>query len=155
MNLRRRLIVFGYPALELITILLLAGWIGIGWVLVILALGVVIGFAIMQTAGRNAFAVMREAAQSGAAPDGAVRRHGMFFASGALIAIPGIWCKAAGIVLMLPPVQTAVARRYAGRLRSRMGGAVVVEGVVVSETPVSETPTGPASAGPVGEIEQR
>lgn len=150
MTFRRRLLVFGYPALELLTLAAIASWVGIGWLLLGLALGALIGLLIMQTAGRNAFAAMRAAARSGAMPDGVVRRHGMVFLAGALIAIPGVWCKAAGLALLLPPVQDLVATRYSGRLGSRMTGTVVVEGVVISEDDMRR---GPASAGPPREIE--
>ncbi len=150
MSLRRRLIVFGYPALELLTLAAVATWIGVGWLLLGLALGVLIGLAIMQTAGRNAFAVMQQAARSGAMPDGSVRRHGMVFLTGALIAIPGIWCKIAGVALLIPGVQAVFARRYAGRLGARMNGGVVVEGVVIQPDTMRK---GPADAGPLREIE--
>lgn len=149
-SLRRRLLVFGYPALELLTLAAVASWIGVGWLLLGLAFGVLIGLAIMQTAGRNAFSVMQQAARSGAMPDGSVRRHGMVFLAGALIAIPGIWCKIAGLALLIPGVQSIVARRYAGRLDTRMRGSVVVEGVVINP---DGTRKGPADAGPPREIE--
>lgn len=150
MSLRRRLVVFGYPVLELLTLAAIASWIGIGWLLLGLMLGGLIGLVIMQTAGRNAFAVMQDAARSGSLPDGAVRRHGMVFVAGALIAVPGIWCKVAGVALLVPGVQTLVARRYAGRLGARFNGGVVVEGVVIQPDTMRK---GPADAGPLREIE--
>ena len=76
MSLRRRLLVFGYPALELLTLFAVASLVGLGWLLLGLALGVLIGLAIMQTAGRNAFAAMQAASRSGAVPEASVRRHG-------------------------------------------------------------------------------
>ena len=158
MSLRRRLVVFGYPALELVTLLLVAQWIGLGRLLLVLLLGVLIGLAIMQSAGRNAFAIMRAAATSGASPEGSVRRHGMRFAAGALMAIPGIWCKLAGLVLVLPPMQPVVARRLSdwlgARTRMRGTGGDVVEGVVVEGVVVEQTDRrlGPTEAGPSRQI---
>lgn len=150
MSLRRRLIVFGYPALELITLALIGSWVGLAWVLLGLLVGALIGLVIMQTAGRNAFATMRAATQAGAMPDGAVRRHGMVFIAGALIAIPGVWCKVAGLALLTPGGQRLVARRYGSRLSRGMGGAVVVEGVVITQDDMRK---GPAAAEPFREIE--
>ena len=150
MSLRRRLLVFGYPALELLTLFAVASWIGIGWLLLGLLLGGLIGLAIMQTAGRNAFASMRAAARSGAMPDEEVHRHGMVFIAGVLIAIPGIWCKVAGLALLVPGAQRLVARRYGARLARRADGGVVVDGVVIAGDDMRE---GPATAGPSREIE--
>lgn len=148
MSLRRRLLVFGYPALELLTLFAVASLVGLGWLLLGLALGVLIGLAIMQTAGRNAFSAMQAASRSGAVPEGSVRRHGMTFLAGALFAIPGIWCKLAALALIIPGVQAAVARRTRGL--ANMGGGVVVEGVVIEPDGMRK---GPASAGPPRQIE--
>lgn len=148
MSLRRRLLVFGYPALELLTLFAVASLVGLGWLLLGLALGVLIGLAIMQTAGRNAFSTMQAASRSGAVPEGSVRRHGMTFLAGALFAIPGIWCKLAALALFIPGVQAAVARRTRGL--ANMRGGVVVEGVVIEPDGMRK---GPASAGPPRQIE--
>lgn len=148
MSLRRRLLVFGYPALELLTLFAVASLVGLGWLLLGLALGVLIGLAIMQTAGRNAFSAMQAASRSGAVPEGSVRRHGMTFLAGALFAIPGIWCKLAALALFIPGVQAAVARRTRGL--ANMRGGVVVEGVVIEPDGMRK---GPASAGPPRQIE--
>lgn len=150
MSFRRRLLVFGYPALELITLGALITWIGLGWVLLILFAGVIIGFALMRIAGRNAFALMREASQTGSLPDGTAGFHALAFAGGALIAIPGIWCKLVGLLLQLPPVQALVAGRFAGRFTVFTPGmrGDVVQGTVV----YSENDEGPTEAGPSRQI---
>lgn len=153
MSFRRRLVVFGYPALELITLGALVTWIGLGWVLVILALGVLVGLVVMRIAGRQAFAVMREASQTGTLPDGRAGMHALAFAGGFLIAIPGIWSKVIGLLMQLPPVQATIGSRFAGRFTvfgTGMHGDIV-QGTVVTV----HNDEGPAEAGPSRAITDR
>ncbi len=150
MSFRRRLLVFGYPALELLTLIALVEWIGLGWVLLILVLGVPIGFALMKAAGRQGLAQLRTASASGVLPGGAAGLHAIAFLGGLLIAIPGIWSKAVGLLLQLPPIQAVVLQRSEGRWRlfRFTASGDVIRGVVVDDGSRSGHDEGPAEAGP-------
>ena len=131
----------------------------------------------MSRAGRSAFSSMREASRAGRLPDGSAGTHALAFLAGALIAVPGLWTDLAGALLLLPPVQRRVARRYgprvtaftstAGGLRPpSFGTSDVIRGTVIhTEGNASASGTdgtgpsragnndGPAGAGPSGAVE--
>lgn len=152
MPFRRRLLVFGYPALELLTIAGLIAWIGLGWVLLILVAGVPLGMLLMRAAGRQAIAVARQASRTGTLPDGAAGLHAIAFVGGALVLVPGIWSKVIGLLLQIPPVQVLVAQRFAGRFQMfSVGGGEVIPGTVIHRSSTDDG--GPAEAGPPRAIE--
>ena len=173
MSLRRRLVVFGYPLLEILTIIGVANLIGWGWTILILIAGIPIGFIVMSRAGRSAFASMREASSNGRIPDGSAGTHALSFLAGALIAVPGLWTDLAGILLLIAPVRHLVRRRFgprvtaftstAGGLRPpSFGASDVIKGTVIrtadTEPNRPEQPNhpgqadGPAGAGPSGAV---
>ena len=173
MSVRRRLVVFGYPLLEILTIVGVAQLIGWGWTILILIAGIPIGFTVMSRAGRSAFASMREASRDGRIPEGSAGTHALSFLAGALIAVPGLWSDLAGVLLVLAPVQHLLRRRYgprvtaftstAGGLRPpSFGTSDVIKGTVIhtddTEPNRPEQPNhpeqtdGPAGAGPSGAV---
>jgi UPF0716 protein FxsA len=166
-SFRRRLVVFGYPLLEILTIVGLAQLIGWGWTILILIAGIPIGFLVMSRAGRSAFSSMREASRAGRLPDGSAGTHALAFLAGALIAMPGLWTDLAGGLLLLPPVRRRVSRRYGPRVTAftstaggmrppSFGTSDVIKGTVIQpESPEPNGPgnaDGPASAGPSGAV---
>lgn len=137
---RRRLLIFGFPLLEIATAYLVALAIGWGWMLLLLIAGIPAGFAIMRNAGD---AAMRDAvaAQKAGTPIDA-GRHALGFVGGVLIAIPGFWTDLIGLLLVIPLTQRlfrARARRwFEGRFTAvRMPGirfpaeGEVIEGTVI------------------------
>jgi UPF0716 protein FxsA len=172
MRMRTRLIVFGYPLLELLTAFGVAQLIGWGWTLLLLIAGIPVGILVMKRAGRAAFTNFRVAAQAGRLPDNDTGRHGLNFVGGALIAIPGFWTDLAGGVLLLRPVQTLLRSRYEGRFTlfaasAQMsdfpaadqptpgGSSETIIGTVIHSEDEREpqTPDGPTEAGPSGKPE--
>lgn len=173
MSIRRRLVVLGYPLLEILTIIAVAKFIGWGWTILILIAGIPIGFTVMSRAGRSAFASMREASRDGRIPDGSAGTHALSFLAGALIAVPGLWSDLAGLLLLLTPIQRLIRRRYgprvtaftssAGGLRPpSFGASDVIKGTVIhtadTEPNHPDQPNhpghtdGPAGAGPSGAV---
>lgn len=155
MSFKRRLVVFGYPLLEIITIVGVAQFIGWGWTILVLIAGIPIGFAIMSRAGRSAFSSMRDASRAGRLPDGTAGTHALAFLAGALIAIPGLWTDLAGALLLVPAVQRRVSRRYGPRVTAftttaggmrppSFGTSDVIQGTVIN---VDDTRPG-AGSGP-------
>lgn len=155
MSLRARLLVFGYPLLEVATAYLVARWLGWGWMLLLLLIGIPAGFAVMRNAGD---AAMRElqAAQAGGRPVDP-GRHATAFVAGLLIAIPGFWTDLVGVLLLLPPTRRLFTRRTRmwldGRFTTvRMPGVRypsgdVIQGTVIRSDENGETPP-PGDAAP-------
>jgi UPF0716 protein FxsA len=147
MSFRTRLLVFGYPLIEIATAYLVALWIGWGWMLLLLLIGFPVGFAIMRNAGDAAF---RDAVQqpTPTAPSG---RHAVTFLAGLLILIPGFWTDVLGLLLLLPPVQALVRRRGSAWIDARTtmvrmpgvrypGGDVIQGTVIHRDEPGSDEP---------------
>ena len=105
---RSRLLLFGYPLLEVLTAYAVGVWIGWGWMLLLLLVGIPIGFAIMRNAGDAAMVDLQRAAQSGQEPDAG--RHGLAFLGGLLIMIPGFWTDLAGAAARAAADPAAPAR---------------------------------------------
>ncbi len=118
MRIRTRALVLGYPLVELVTAYGVAQWIGWGWTLLLLIIGVPIGFGIMRNAGQAAMVELQEAAATGVAPEQG--RHAVTLLGGLLIAVPGFWTDALGLLLVVPPIQRLVRSRAQKWLDARM-----------------------------------
>ena len=87
---RGRLLLFGYPLLEVATAYAVALWLGWGWMLLLLLAGIPVGFAIMRNAGDAAHASTCSGRRRPVSePDAG--RHALTFVGGLLIMIPGFW----------------------------------------------------------------
>ena len=147
MPLRWRLVVFGWPALEIATAWWVATRIGWGNLIGLVFLSAVLGVVVMRAAGRAAFGELRQAQVQGVMPQGAAARHVGTFLAGALIAIPGMWSTALGLVVLLPPVRAILmpvaASWVAARASVRMGrgqGTVIRGTVIRPEDPPEPSP---------------
>ena len=132
MSLRTRLLLFGYPALELITMYVLALWVGWGWALIIFLAGFPIGIVVMRWAARTG--------------------NALGFLGGVLFCIPGVWSDLVGLILCLPRTSAilhgmldswaqarVVTLRFPGAdFQSGYGRGDVIQGTIVDEPP---TPT--------------
>ncbi|MDO0928681.1 FxsA family membrane protein [Streptomyces sp. TG1A-8] len=88
-------------------------------VLLLLAAGLVAGAVVIKRAGRRAFRNLSEALQRGGSPSGG-GGNGLTMLGGLLLMIPGPVSDAAGLLLLLPPVQRAVGRRTERALGERL-----------------------------------
>jgi UPF0716 protein FxsA len=145
---RGRLLILGYPLLEIITIYLVAQVIGWGWTFLILLAGFPIGFAFMRNAGDATMRDMVAAADSGREVD--TSRHTLAFVGGLLILVPGFWSDLVGLLLIVPLTQRLFRRRGRIWFEDRFtavrfpgthypGGDVIQGSVIVTE----ESPTMP------------
>jgi UPF0716 protein FxsA len=152
MTFRSRLLLFGYPLLEVATAYAVAMWLGWGWMLLLLLAGLPVGFAIMRNAGDSAMADLQQAAQSGQEPDAG--KHGLTFLGGLLIMIPGFWSDLVGLLLVLPPTQRLLRARSRTWLSSRVmtvrmpgvhypSGDVIQGQVIKSDVVRDDTTPGP------------
>jgi UPF0716 protein FxsA len=125
---RTKFIALGYPIVELIALWLVAQWIGWGSAIILLLLGIPVGFIIMGKASR---------------------KRPVWFLAGLLVAIPGFVTDLIGFVLLLPPIQRSLERRGrawleanvtfldfsggAAQMRSPYDSGDVVPGMVIHE----------------------
>jgi UPF0716 protein FxsA len=98
MTLRWRLLVFGYPLVEILAFWGIAGLIGWGWAILLIVLGVPIGWALIRHAGA-------EAAR------GRGDRAAVLGVSGVLLIIPGFLTDLAAVVLLVPAVHRSLGTR--------------------------------------------
>lgn len=147
--MRQRLLIFGYPLLEFATAYVVALWIGWGWTILLLLVGIPAGLAVMRNAGDAALQEVVRANRTGQ-PVVDSGRHALTFVGGLLIAIPGFWTDLLGLLLVIPVTQRLFRSRSRGWLEKRFtvvqmpgirfpyAGGDVVEGTVIH--PDSEPP---------------
>ncbi|HEY9367226.1 FxsA family membrane protein [Streptomyces sp.] len=121
--------------LEIWLLTVVAGAVGGLTVFFLLVVGAVLGAAVVKKAGRRAFANLTEtfkeaqaAAQSGVAPSapsrtGADDRNGFLMLGGLLLMIPGLISDAAGLLLLVPQVRSALGRYAEKAVERRMRAA--------------------------------
>ncbi len=136
MGYGRRLLVFGYPLLEIVTFFAFVTWFGWGWALLISFIGIPIGWMVFRNAGRSALA----SAKKNSAPSRATTFQML---SGLLFMIPGFWTDVAALVLFIPQLQTRLAAPFTNintptggmnwRVRTWGNGPDIVQGVVIHE----------------------
>ncbi|MET8815494.1 FxsA family membrane protein [Streptomyces sp. NPDC004549] len=115
----RRYLPLGIAAwivLEIWLLVLVANAAGGLAVFLLLVAGFVAGAVVVKRAGRRAFRNLDEALRRGTAPsDGTAPAsgggNGLLMLAGLLLMIPGMLSDVAGLLLLLPPVQTLVRRR--------------------------------------------
>lgn len=99
-------------------------------VLLLLVAGFVLGSAVIKRAGRRAFRNLTETLnqrQPGATPPVArpdSEGNGLVMLGGLLLVIPGLISDAAGLLLLLPPVQKAVSRAAERTVERKLREAV-------------------------------
>lgn len=117
---RVRALLLGYPLVELITIYLVAQWIGWPWTLLLLLLGLPVGWAIMRNAGTAAMAELQQQSTTGVPID--PTRHAVTLLGGLLIAVPGFWTDLLGLLLVFAPTQRLVRSRLGPWVNARLQG---------------------------------
>ncbi|MFI5726345.1 FxsA family membrane protein [Streptomyces cyaneofuscatus] len=102
--------------------------------LLLLVAGAVLGTVVIKRAGRRAFKNLTETLQQMPGQPGATEApqvtggkasqgNGLLMLGGLLLLIPGLISDAAGLLLLIPPVRTAISRRAEQSLERRMRAA--------------------------------
>lgn len=101
------------PLIEIGLFVTLGGWLGLWLTLAWVVLSAVIGVTLLRRGGRAAAQVLaeRRMLREGALAKGALAAMGAV-----LLVIPGFFTDAMGLILLLPPVQRAIAARLATRV---------------------------------------
>ncbi|MFB7994852.1 FxsA family membrane protein [Streptomyces sp. NPDC056002] len=97
-------------------------------VFLLLLAGIVLGAVVIKRAGRRAFRNLSETLQqqqSGAVPAGEQRSggNGLLMLAGLLLMIPGLVSDALGLLLLVPPVRTALSRYTERTVERKMRSA--------------------------------
>lgn len=123
-------IAIGYPIAEILVWRWVAGFVGWPTVILITIVSLLIGIAVMVSAGGAAARSLVQSLRANTVPSTEAARHGLRFLAGVLIAIPGLITTALGVVLLTPLVaglaQRLLARRTENWLRKRGFSAVTV-----------------------------
>ncbi len=127
------LALLAYIALEIWVLVLVGQAVGVLGLLGVLVVSAVIGAWALKHQGRRSLADLGVAVRSGRPAEAEVA-GGMYVAlAGVLLVVPGILSTLAALVLLVPPVRRALARRAAARAvragSARMGPTITVVGV--------------------------
>jgi UPF0716 protein FxsA len=138
------LALLAYVALEIWVLVLVGHAIGILGLLGLLVVSALVGAWALKREGRRSLEDLGRAVRSGRPAEAEVA-GGMYLAlAGVLLVVPGMLSTLAALVLLVPPVRRALARRAAARAvragSARMGPSVTVVGAAA---PAGYGPWGP------------
>jgi UPF0716 protein FxsA len=137
-----------YLVVEIVALVALGSAIGLGWTLVVLVAGSLLGLLLARREGIRAAQAIGQAVTERRLAHDEVTDGLLVAAGGVLLFVPGLVTDVAGLLLLVPPVRSLVRRRLVAaaerrapelrtaRIRSR---GTVVDGEVVE-------PTGPGAA---------
>ena len=111
------------PIVEIALFILVGGWIGLWPTLGIVIVSAVAGATLMRVQGMQTLDRLRARLEAGEDPSGPLFNGALLLVAGMLLLTPGFFTDALGLLLLLPPVRSALIRHAAGRLR---GGAIVL-----------------------------
>ena len=135
--MRKRLLIFGYPLLEISTAWLLIILLGFGWTFIIYVGAMPLGWLLFKQAGRSAIA----SAQRQQVPASKLTFHML---AGVLFMIPGFWTDVLALLCLIPLIQKLLASPFAamsthtGNINVRLTNwnqeSQIVEGVVIHDS---------------------
>ncbi|WP_211190321.1 FxsA family protein [Actinomycetospora sp. TBRC 11914] len=139
------LALLAYVALEIWVLVLVGQAVGFLGLLGLLVASALVGAWALKREGRRSVADLGRAVRSGRPAEAEVA-GGMYLAlAGVLLVVPGLLSTLAALVLLVPPVRRALARRAAARAvragSARMGPSITVVG---AGAPGGYGPRGPA-----------
>lgn len=119
----RRFGPFALGVIELIALVMVANWVGLGWALLLLLGTSVLGIALLRIEGLRAWQELRSAAADGRFPQdepesvpassARMADTGARILAGVLLTFPGFITDLFGLVLLIPPIRRGVGRRMA------------------------------------------
>ncbi|MFI7343201.1 FxsA family membrane protein [Streptomyces sp. NPDC050085] len=120
--------VAAWVVLEIWLLTVVAGAVGGFTLFLLLLAGIVLGAVVIKAAGRRAFQNLNETLrrqQQGIVEAGEQRRqgNGLLLLAGLLLMIPGLISDALGLLLLVPPLRTALSRYTERTLEKKMSVA--------------------------------
>src|SRR5919206_4994442 len=92
-----------YLAVEIVALVALASWIGVGGTLLVLLAGAVLGMWLARREGLRAVRALAEAARDGRVAHVELTDGLLVAVGGLLLLVPGLLTDVAGLLLLLPP----------------------------------------------------
>lgn len=129
-----------YLAVEIVAVVALVSWIGIGATLLVLLAGAVVGLWLARREGLRAVRALAEAARDRRVAHVEMTDGLLVAAGGLLLVVPGLVTDVLALLLLLPPTRSLVRRRMvrAAEMRSPVlrtarirADGTVVDGTVV------------------------
>jgi UPF0716 protein FxsA len=131
-----------YLVVEIVALVALGSVIGLGWTLVVLLAGSLLGLWLARREGVRAAQALAEAVNSRRVAHAEITDGLLVAAGGVLLFVPGLVTDLAGLLLVLPPTRALVRRRLVKAAERRAPGlktarirseGPIVDGVVVDE----------------------
>jgi UPF0716 protein FxsA len=138
-----------YLVVEIVALVALGSAIGLGWTLLVLLAGSVIGLWLARREGVRAAQALAEAVSNRRVPTAELTDGVLVAAGGVLLFVPGLVTDLAGLLLVLPPTRGLVRRRLVKAAEERSpelrtarirAQAPVVDGEVVDGEVVDREP---------------
>ena len=115
---------------EIVVLVLVAAWIGVGWTLLAALASSALGWVLLARQGTRALAELRERARERRDPGRALGDAGLIAVGGVLMVLPGFLGDVVGLLCLLPPtrflVRGLLGRTVASRLPVGLRGPVRV-----------------------------
>jgi UPF0716 protein FxsA len=137
-----------YLVVEIVALVALGSAIGLGWTLLVLLAGSVLGLWLARREGVRAAQALTDAVNNRRVPTAELTDGMLVAAGGVLLFVPGLVTDLAGLLLVLPPTRALVRRRLVraaeernpqlrtARIRAR---GPVIDGEVVEEPTAPRT----------------
>ena len=130
MGHRVRVLVGLWALAEVVVLVLVASWIGVGWTVLATLATTALGWVLLARQGTRALAELRERARERRAPGRALGDAGLIVVGGLLMVLPGFLGDVVGLLCLLPPtrflVRGLLGRTVASRLPLGLRGPVRV-----------------------------
>lgn len=139
-----------YLVVEIVALVALASWIGVGYTLLVLLVGSVVGLWLARREGSRAVQAMAEAARDRRVAHVELTDGLLVAMGGLLLLVPGLVTDVAGLLLLLPPTRSLVRRRMVREAERRApalrtarirGDGSIVDGEVVDGPGFAYSPT--------------
>lgn len=134
-----------YLVVEIVALVAVGSAIGVGWTLLVLLVGSVLGLWVARREGMRAAQALAAALNQRRVAHAELTDGLLVAVAGVLLFLPGLVTDLAGLLLLLPPVRALVRNRLVRAAEERVpdlrtarirSGATVVDGDVVQRTPV-------------------
>ena len=124
-----------WPVVEIALFVLVGGQVGVWGVLGLVALGVLVGGAILRLSGPRAMADLRGAMARGQDPAPAMVTGALRAMAGMLFILPGFASDLVAALIMLPPVANVIVARIRARAVAAAPRETVIDGAYKDVTP--------------------
>ena len=149
-----------YLVVEIVALVALVSWIGVGATVLVLLAGSIVGLWLARREGLRALQAMAEAARDRRVAHVEVTDGVLIAMGGLLLLVPGLVTDVAGLLLLLPPTRSLVRRRMvraaerqAPVLRTARirGDGTIVDGEVVDDPWSAPRPVAGVIEGRIGD----